>query len=120
MASWKGHIPVLEYLLESGANLDAVNLEGDTALHEAARSGKDGACQVLIKRGANTSALNNNGETPADVAQQSEHFRTATLLAPDLQSVEKERAMQVIPQNAPKSLCKKTSIFPRSITPWDF
>ena len=99
LASWKGHTRVLEALLQNGANLDAVNLNGESALHEAGKYGQDACCKLLMKRGASLSCLNNDNHTPADLAQQNSHMATASLLAPDPQSVSKSRAEKVRSRN---------------------
>ena len=45
---------ILELLLERGADINARNRAGETALHIAARRGRKLAVRVLIKQGANT------------------------------------------------------------------
>lgn len=41
MASYFGHVDVVEVLLNAGANVDEVNETGDTALHKASFIGNE-------------------------------------------------------------------------------
>ncbi|CAM9108198.1 unnamed protein product, partial [Discosporangium mesarthrocarpum] len=55
-ASSKGHVKVVEVLLEAGASIDNVGRGGMTPLHEAAGSGQSIVCQLLLRAGANVMA----------------------------------------------------------------
>ena len=112
LSSWKGHAPVLEYLLQSGANVDAVSSNGETALHEAARNGRESCCKILMRRGASLSALNLENQTPADVALHNNHQSTADLVSPDPKEVQREKqikVLQIFP--CPQSCLKKSFAF---------
>ncbi len=52
-----GDIPCLKMLLEYGANIDQVDEEGYTALHDAINAGKADVVKFLIENGANVNAL---------------------------------------------------------------
>jgi uncharacterized protein len=54
---------VLGYLLQHGADIDAVDNSGETALHAAARTGSDAAVELLLQRGADTAVANAAGAT---------------------------------------------------------
>ncbi len=54
----------LEAALDAGADVNAVNNRGDTALHAAVTHRYEAAIQLLASRGANVNAKNNNGQTP--------------------------------------------------------
>jgi len=56
-ACMAGDIPVLELLLEYGANIDLPDDDGRTALHEAINYGKTEVVRFLIEKGANVNAL---------------------------------------------------------------
>jgi ankyrin repeat protein len=58
----------LELLLEHGADVNAANQAGDTALHGAALRGSPAIIQFLVDRGANLRAKNAKGQTPLDIA----------------------------------------------------
>lgn len=52
-----------KWLIENGADIEAKNIYGDTALHEQLRYWK-GNPKLLIELGADIEAKNNDGETP--------------------------------------------------------
>ena len=54
--------------LELGADVDAANDAGDTALHAAAAHGMNSVIELLTSRGADLRAENRRGETPLAVA----------------------------------------------------
>lgn len=60
MASEYGHLAVLTYLLESAADVNATNLQGDTPLHLAS-FGHLTCQEKLLEYGASTRALNKHG-----------------------------------------------------------
>ena len=77
--------------IESGADVHAVNDDGQTAMHLAAFTGADGAVQLLAERGAAIDPQDKRGETPWSMAaglstvlryrgQYGTHERTAALL----------------------------------------
>lgn len=62
-------------LILAGANIEAVDMDGNTALHRACIDGDihhKPAINELIKRGANLWSTNDEGMTPLEVAQQNE------------------------------------------------
>lgn len=65
----------IRLLLDAGAKIDAVDDEGDTPLHEAARLGSVRAAELLVARGAKANVKNKAGETPVSIAKESEHRR---------------------------------------------
>lgn len=62
-------------LLNAGAKIDAVDDEGDTPLHEAARLTSVRGAEALLARGAKVNVKNKAGETPLSIAQASDHRR---------------------------------------------
>ncbi|HRI72740.1 MAG TPA: ankyrin repeat domain-containing protein, partial [Polyangium sp.] len=70
-----GAAKAINLLLDAGAKINAVDDEGDTPLHEAARLGSVRGAQALLARGAKTNAKNNAGETPLSIAKASDHRR---------------------------------------------
>jgi ankyrin repeat protein len=77
--------------IESGAEIDAVNEDGQTAMHMAAFTGADGVVQLLAARGAAIDVQDKRGETPWSMAaglstvlryrgQYGTHQNTAALL----------------------------------------
>jgi ankyrin repeat protein len=68
-ASWKGHIEVVNVLLDLGAEVNARNQNdhwGDTPLHAAAHGNQRAVAEALIGRGADLTARNPSGKTPLD------------------------------------------------------
>lgn len=57
-------LEALRFLLEHGADINAVNNAGDTAVHLAAASGFTTIVQLLADRGANLNVKNQRGLTP--------------------------------------------------------
>lgn len=65
----------MKLLLDAGAKINAVDDEGDTPLHEAARLGSVRGAEILLARGAKADVKNKAGETPLSIAKESEHRR---------------------------------------------
>ena len=66
-ATWKGHVGVVELLLNSGADVNARNNNdhwGTTPLHAAAHANQRAIAELLIAKGADIHATNLNGRTP--------------------------------------------------------
>ena len=61
-------IEAVEQALEAGANVDATDDRGDTALHIAASRRLDNVIALLAGRGAMLDVRNNRGQTPLGVA----------------------------------------------------
>ena len=60
---------MLKFLLEQGADVNARNEDGGTALHGAAFLGHSKLVQLLIENGINIMAQNSRGITAADLAK---------------------------------------------------
>jgi ankyrin repeat protein len=56
-------------VLETGADVNAANARGETALHGAAYQGWNAMVQLLVSHGANLNAKNARGETPLYIAE---------------------------------------------------
>jgi hypothetical protein len=79
-AALSGDTAAAARLLGEGADVDAKNNQGDTALLLAAKSGKIDTATLLIEKGANIEAKNNVGETALIAACTSGHAEIAQLL----------------------------------------
>lgn len=58
----------IRYCLELGADVNAVDAKGFTALHGAAGRGDSEMVSYLVETGACIDAINDNGDSPADMA----------------------------------------------------
>ena len=56
LAAMRGFVPILEMLLEQGADVNEADERGCTALHLAVEQGQEEAVRVLLKHGADFSA----------------------------------------------------------------
>lgn len=62
------HLEAVRFLIDLGADVKAVNRQGDTALHGAAFLGYGTVARDLLARGAVLNARNNAGQTPYRIA----------------------------------------------------
>eukprot|EP00512_Aurantiochytrium_limacinum_P013230 CAMPEP_0171568360 /NCGR_PEP_ID=MMETSP0961-20121227/1719_1 /TAXON_ID=87120 /ORGANISM="Aurantiochytrium limacinum, Strain ATCCMYA-1381" /LENGTH=923 /DNA_ID=CAMNT_0012122477 /DNA_START=60 /DNA_END=2831 /DNA_ORIENTATION=+ len=68
-AAAMGNCAAMERLLDAGADIDGQSTSGDTALHRAARFGREECIRSLVRvYGANVNLRNEDDETPLDVA----------------------------------------------------
>ena len=65
---WSQAEPVVQYLIEKGANIEAKDQRERTPLHEACQKGNLSIVQYLIEKGANIEAKENNQQTPLHYA----------------------------------------------------
>ena len=84
-ATRRGNISLVVYLLERGADVNALGSNGSTSLHEAAKRGREDVVRVLLERGAKTRVRleltgGRYGPTPLRWAQLNKHDATAQLL----------------------------------------
>jgi len=85
-ASYKGNKDMVKLLLaQPGIKLDAINIDGDTALMVAAEHGHAEIAEMLLKAGANVRITDKRGETATSLAQKT--------LAKQQAVVEKQQAM---------------------------
>jgi len=67
-----GDITAVNLLIAAGAELNAKNEDGDTALHHAIRMGHFHVARRLVELGANQAILNNEGKLARDYCWQEE------------------------------------------------
>ncbi|XP_044290814.1 arf-GAP with SH3 domain, ANK repeat and PH domain-containing protein 3 [Varanus komodoensis] len=76
----KTSLPLVDFIIQNGGNLDRPTPEGNTALHYAAQYNQPNCIKLLLKGKAATSAVNSAGETPLDVARRYKHVECEDLL----------------------------------------
>jgi hypothetical protein len=64
-------VRMIEVLLDAGAEIDAQDRNGATALHRAVRTRCAAAVKFLLERGADRSVRNRSGSVPFDLANRS-------------------------------------------------
>jgi ankyrin repeat protein len=74
------HEQVVRLLLESGANPNAFEKGGETALHAAAFGGHEGIVRLLLERGADRRAKMDDGMTAEALARAKGHAALAEIL----------------------------------------
>ena len=67
-AAKENRVEVIEYLVTSGCDVNAVDDDGQTPLYKSAMFGHQQSVQLLIDKGADVNKVDNNGNTPLHVA----------------------------------------------------
>jgi ankyrin repeat protein len=67
-ATEEDSLAALKLMVEAGVDLDAFNVDGDTAMHRAAARGADSIVTYLAEREVRLDTLNREGRTPLEVA----------------------------------------------------
>ncbi len=64
-----GMLPAVKYLVEeAGADVNAVDADGNTAVHHAAARGDNEMILYLVSKGADVKRVNRSGQTTVDMA----------------------------------------------------
>ncbi|MEO6080624.1 MAG: ankyrin repeat domain-containing protein [Steroidobacteraceae bacterium] len=85
-------IEMARLLLDAGANIDAANNNGQTALHAAARMDMKDFVRFIAERGASLEVKDRNGSTALDIAEG----RTGTAARPGASGPEKHPAVAAV------------------------
>jgi ankyrin repeat protein len=76
-ASSLGNLEAAKILLAGGANVNAAEVSGITAIHEAKSAEM---AKLLISAGANLKSVTAGGETPADAARRLENLEALAVI----------------------------------------
>jgi ankyrin repeat protein len=76
----KGELEIAQTLLHNGANVNAVDLRGDSSLHRAAEAGHCAAIELLVKYEADVTQAGDQRRTPLHVAAQTGELDICELL----------------------------------------
>jgi len=80
-AAFWGHDATVKYLInDCKLNVDVVDYNGDTALHDSVRFGHQKVVELLLAAAANRTIKNKEGKTPMDLAVQYEQSHLIPLL----------------------------------------
>ena len=63
------NVPKVQYLIDLGADVNAIGPQCRTALHYASRGGNSKLCELLVNAGADGTMIDDEGKTPLDVAR---------------------------------------------------
>ncbi|MEW5832821.1 MAG: ankyrin repeat domain-containing protein [Campylobacterota bacterium] len=72
-ACWVGNDEAVRHLVEKGADVNAHDAGGATALHLAAWKNRTAVALYLLEHGASGSAISREGMTPLDIAMMREN-----------------------------------------------
>jgi hypothetical protein len=75
-----GHIPMVEMLLQNGANPSGIDYDHVTALHLAAKSNRIEIAEILLNNKAGVNARDHDGNTPLAYAKKAGNKKMANLL----------------------------------------
>ena len=79
-ASYNGHVEVVEYLLQAGADVQSQTVDCWQPLHCACRWNKVAVADILLQNGAHVNAQSNGRQTPLHLAASNERARSTLLL----------------------------------------
>ena len=80
VAAIRGELDALGWLLDAGADIDAVGEHGYTALHEAIAQHQREAVRFLLARGASPEIPNADGDQPLALAERLDDQQTIAVL----------------------------------------
>ncbi|XP_058052319.1 arf-GAP with SH3 domain, ANK repeat and PH domain-containing protein 3 isoform X2 [Ahaetulla prasina] len=76
----KTSLPLVDFIIQNGGNLDRPTADGNTALHYGVQYNQPNCIKLLLKGKASTKAVNAAGETPLDMARRFKNAECKDLL----------------------------------------
>jgi ankyrin repeat protein len=80
LASLKGNLEMVKFLVSEGADVNMVNNNGGTALMAASEKGNLEIVKFLVSKGADVNAVNNNGNTALMLASENGNLEMVKFL----------------------------------------
>jgi ankyrin repeat protein len=81
-AAGNDRFEIVQLLLKCGANINAINKEnGETALHNAVKQGREKTVKLLVMNGIDVNILDKNGKTALDYAVMSDRSDIIRILS---------------------------------------
>lgn len=106
-AAFTAPIEVIQYLIDNGANLEAMNIANQTPLYLAAKYAQPNNVKYLIRLGAKTSIVDISGKTMIQAAQETKYmWQTNSSLKNNSmagQTIDKYNQVIAILQNPPQA-----------------
>ena len=100
-AATGGHVPIVEFLLDESAYIDAESPNGTTPLMMAAMYGSPEAVKVLIQAGADLTLKNQLGMTALDFAVRGQRPNAKELIETGLSRLAERQKRQAQPPQSP-------------------
>jgi ankyrin repeat protein len=97
-------VKLIEFLIEEGADVNAVDEFGSTPFMDCARNGETGLCEFLVERGADLSAKRNNGGTALHAAACLDRVDVFRYLVEDC-------GMDIDAERQDKIMCQRTPLY---------
>ncbi|XP_070620621.1 arf-GAP with SH3 domain, ANK repeat and PH domain-containing protein 3 isoform X3 [Erythrolamprus reginae] len=76
----KTSLPLVDFIIQNGGNLDRLSTDGNTALHYGVQYNQPNCIKLLLKGKASTKAVNAAGETPLEMARRFKNAECQDLL----------------------------------------
>ena len=81
------HLDVAEFLINTGANVNAIEIGQQTPLHRAVMQNHLEMAELLIKHGANVEITNVHGNTALDIAIENNNLEMIDLLKNEVDNI---------------------------------
>ncbi|WYZ43460.1 hypothetical protein EsH8_VI_001159 [Colletotrichum jinshuiense] len=80
VSSLNGHVEVVKFLLERGADVTVATNDGRTPLYTASQNGHPEIIKLLLDKGADITVVTKHGQTPLHAASENSHPEVVRLL----------------------------------------
>ena len=101
LAAVEGHLNLVKFLVEQGAEVEVTNNDGFTPLHAAAAKGYMEIVKFLVEQGAGIEVTSNDGSTPLHMAAENDHIEIVEFLV-----VKRGAQLEVTNNDGQTPLCR--------------